>query len=314
MDPQIQLNQEPANSAKYAFFYMLSLVSLIFMAVSVGMIIFQIINKNMIEAVSTMPGCFVPGALKFAISAIIIAAPVYYIASFQINKNLFTGKLSSDSGVRKWLTYFILFISSVVIIGYLISIIYNFLDGELTIKFLLKTLTVLAISGGIFSFYLYDIRRNVVVGSKDKIVSIYFWISLAIVICSFLAGLFFAESPKQARLKRQDAELLRRFNSLKYAIDDYHNEAKKLPSDLEELSAKSAILKKAELTNPVTNKQFDYEILIETKYKICADFQTSNIEEMDSGCNWDSWLDQEWRHDKGYQCIEKEVLKFENER
>ncbi len=32
------------NSAKYAFFYMLSLVALVFVALSTGMIIFQIIN------------------------------------------------------------------------------------------------------------------------------------------------------------------------------------------------------------------------------------------------------------------------------
>ena len=130
-------NQNTNNSPKYAFFYMLSLVALAFMAVSVGIIIFQIINKNIPDAVSSFRSCYNSGALKFAISAIIISAPIYYVLASQINKNLFTGKLSAESGIRKWLSYFILFVSSVVVIGYLIALIYSFLDGELTIKFIL---------------------------------------------------------------------------------------------------------------------------------------------------------------------------------
>jgi uncharacterized membrane-anchored protein len=74
--------------------------------------------------------------------------------------NLKTGELKKDSDVRRWLTYFILFISSVVVIGSLIRILNNFLDGALTINFVLKALTVLSIAALIFGFYFYDIKRK----------------------------------------------------------------------------------------------------------------------------------------------------------
>jgi len=60
-----------------------------------------------------------------------------------------------ESGIRKWLTYFILLVSAVVMIGWLIGTISSFLNGELSLKFILKSLTSILISALIFSFYLY---------------------------------------------------------------------------------------------------------------------------------------------------------------
>ena len=65
-------------NAKFAFYYLLSLVALIFMALSTGMIIFQIINKCIVDVLEINPGMYDSGILKFAISAIIIAAPIFF--------------------------------------------------------------------------------------------------------------------------------------------------------------------------------------------------------------------------------------------
>src|SRR3989338_10138932 len=102
------------NSAKFTFFYLLSLVALGFLAVSVGVIVFQIINKNIADVVESYNMGYSSYALRFAISAIIVSAPIYFLSVWQINKNLFTGMMEKDSPVRRWLTYFILLISSIV--------------------------------------------------------------------------------------------------------------------------------------------------------------------------------------------------------
>ncbi|MDP2736291.1 MAG: DUF5671 domain-containing protein, partial [bacterium] len=128
-------------NAKFAFFYMLSLVALVFTSLSTGMIIFQIINKLIVDDLSLAPGGFSQDALRFAISAIIIAAPIYFILMRLINKNLLSGQMEKESGIRKWLTYFILLVSAVVMIGWFIATIGSFLNGEFTIKFILKSLT-----------------------------------------------------------------------------------------------------------------------------------------------------------------------------
>ncbi len=196
-----------SQNAKFAFFYMLSLVALIFMAVATGTIVFQMINKKIVDVLSYQGG-FNEGALKFAISAIIIAAPIYFITSWFINKNLNVGKLNKDAGVRKWLTYFILFVAAVVMISWLIATIFSFLNGDLTAKFILKTLTAIFIAAAIFSYYLYDIRRAEI-KAKDLIIRIYFFGSLIIVLAALITSFFFISSPTEVRNQKHDTTFLK---------------------------------------------------------------------------------------------------------
>ena len=140
------------NNAKYVFYYLLSLVSLIFTALAVGMIAFGIIDKVVADALVSAAG--VSDNLKFAISALIIAAPLFFVTQWLIIRGLHHGELDKDSAVRRWLTYFILLVSSVTMLGVFIGVINNFLSGEFTAIFILKAVSMLVISGAIFSFFL----------------------------------------------------------------------------------------------------------------------------------------------------------------
>jgi len=296
--------EQQNNSAKFAFFYMLSLVALIFMAMSAGVIIFQIINKNIIDILEQYRGRYSPDQLKFAISALIISAPIFYLTMRQIYKNLFSGALAKDSGVRKWLTYFVLFISSVVMIGWLIATVNSFLDGELTTKFVLKAITAIAIAASIFTFYLYDIKREQVVGKKDKTIQMYFYGSLAVVIAVFAASLFFVESPTETRNRKLDQRILENFNEIDRAVNDYYQDYDKLPKDLDELASEFNYLTDKDLKDPVTKKKYEYKITDDKKYELCAVFRTSNKNEDEA--RYDYYKEQ-WPHDAGYQCLSQKI-------
>jgi len=294
---------EKNNAAKYAFFYMLSLVALIFMALSAGMIIFQIINKNIVDALNQYQGQFSSSILKFAISAILISTPIYYLTTWQIFKNLFSGNLGKDSGIRKWLTYFILFIASVVMLGWLIGTINSFLDGELTTKFILKSITAILISASIFTFYFYDIRRDSV-DKKNRFIQIYFYASLAIVVAIFISSLFVVDSPTETRNKKFDNLILDSFNNIDGAINGYYQENEELPANLNELREEYSYLSEDSLRDPVSKVQFDYRVTADDAYELCATFKTSNKNEnlMEFSYNKDRWS-----HDAGYQCLSQKV-------
>ena len=51
------------------------------------------------------------------------------------------------SKVRRWLTYLTLFASASALIGDVTTLVYNALGGELTIRFVLKVITVGLIAG-----------------------------------------------------------------------------------------------------------------------------------------------------------------------
>jgi hypothetical protein len=293
------------NSAKFAFFYMLSLVALVFMALAGGMIIFQIINKKIVDVLSQYSVSFSPDQLKFAISAIIIAAPIYYLTMRQIFKNLYSGALSKDSGIRKWLTYFILFVASVVMLGWLIAVINNFLDGELTIKFILKAMTAIVIAAAVFTFYFYDIKREETAGKKDKVMRIYFYGSLAAVSAIFIASLFFVESPAETRNRKLDNAILDNFQKVDGALNTYYQDYEKLPADLEELKTEFTYITDKDLENPATKEKFEYKIINENTYELCAAFIISNKDEDVIYGNYD--YKDRWPHEAGYQCLGQKV-------
>jgi len=293
------------NHAKIVFLYLLSLISLGFVAVNLGNLIFQIINKNIIDIVEAFASQYSPGALRFAIAALITATPIYFVSTWQINKNLSKGDLAGDSAVRRWLSYLILLISAIVALGYLIAIIFNFLDGELTLKFGLKALTALIISGTVFSYYLYDIKLENREGGKNKIIKIYFYISLSVIVISLIISFFFVESPAEARRQRHDRAVIEKFQQVDSAVFSYFEEKGKLPVDLENLVEASRFLVTDDLINPVDNKKFDYKIITDKKYAICSTFQTVSQDELDQIQY--GYADKRWSHGAGYQCLEQTV-------
>ncbi|MBI4215241.1 MAG: hypothetical protein HY602_00770 [Parcubacteria group bacterium] len=297
------------SGAPYAFFYLLSLVSLVVTAVSVGSIVFQMINKWIIDVGIPYSGIFQPDSLKMSIAAIIIAAPVYYFTTYKILKSLYDGQLPADSGIRRWLSYFILFISSVIVLGYLIGVLYNFLDGELTLKFFLKALTAILISGSVFGYYLYDVKRKNVVGVKDKVIRILFIYSLVLAIGSLVAAFLLVESPQETRNKRIDQETLSKLQRIENEIMNYFRDNKKLPETLETIK----YLEEDALYHPKTREKFEYHVLTEKQFELCAVFKTASTDEHAKTPYYprpvyDGYGYNQWDHPEGRYCFKREVI------
>ncbi len=312
MDQQNQTTAPPANAAKFAFFYLLSLVALVFMAVSTGMVVFQIINKYVVDTISRYEGAYSDEALKFAISALIISVPIFYAISGIIYKSLFKGELAKNSGVRRWLIYFILLVSSVVMIGWAIGIINGFLNGELTIKFILKTLTALSLAAGIFSFYLYDIKRTEVAGKKDKVIKIYFIVSLVVVLAVFAVSLFVVESPGETRDRKIDEEVIRNFSVIDQCVSEYYKEKKNLPENLGEAIDNCHYAFTPEEEDKIKSGEVEYKKGEDKKYELCAEFITSNKDDLKTEYYANLELKADL-HDKGWQCLERKVYESEVE-
>ena len=287
------------NNAKYAFYYLLSLVALVFTALSVGMVAFGIINKTVADVIINYASS--DGQLKFAISALFIAAPIFYLISFLINKGLRGGELDKDSGIRRWLTYFILLISFLIILGVFISVINNFLSGELSARFVWKAVTVLIISATVFSYYLYDMRREAG-AAKDKIVCAFSWASAAIVLAAFIAAWFFVESPVTARARRLDQALISNIYSLESAVNNFYERKGALPENLEDVEKDGTYLDKRLLSDPENQAPIVYRKVSAQAFELCATFR------LDSSVPGDAnypvvYPGDNKNHRAGYQCL-----------
>jgi hypothetical protein len=140
---------KPYLSAREAFMYLVLFTTLYVSAINLGNLIFQFINRIFPDPSVSLAGFggYTRDAIRWSVSSIIVAFPIFLY-------------VSHASKVRKWLTYITLFIAAGVIIGDLTIVVFNFLGGELTTRFLLKGLTVGTIAGAIFGYYLWDLRQD----------------------------------------------------------------------------------------------------------------------------------------------------------
>lgn len=292
---------ERGSAARHTFYYLLALFTLSFAAIGVGQILFQVVNALLPEAVSTYEGNFDDDTLRFGITAVVIAAPIFYLSTRAINRELANGKLDLHSLVRKWLTYLILFLSSVTIIVDLMVAFYSFLSGELTTKFLLKAAIILGIAALIFFYYLYDIGREKF-EAKDKKIMMYRNGFIGVIIATLVLGFYFNTSPAVVRGQREDNERVNRLSSIHYQIEGYYRETGTMPAALETIKDR---LYSGDIVDPVTEETFGYTVTGENSYQICANFEFSNRERDGN----DYWRDPSWFHDAGEQCFDKTVEK-----
>lgn len=288
------------HSAKYAFYYLLSLAALIFTALSVGIIAFNIIDRLIIDAVNSYRSLN-EGGLRFAISAIFIAAPIFYLTSWAISRGLKKGELDKLSSIRRWLTYFILLVSALIILSVFIGLINNFLAGELSASFALKALAILVISGLVFSFYFYDSRRDIL-SSNGQMLKIFTGASVLLVLVAFVAAWFFVESPRDARARRLDQNIINNIYGLESAVNDYYVRYQELPNSLEEMKEKNIFIDDSLLSDPENKEPIVYQRLDEISFEFCALFRLdSRTDSMRYGpVPYGSGSKD---HEAGYQCL-----------
>ncbi len=293
------------HTAKHAFFYLIAFFTLGFTATAIGQVVFQLINRVIVETTPSYSGDFSEGVLRFATSSLIIAAPIYYYFTRKINIELAAGELEKDSSIRKWLTYIAIFIAAAVAIGDLIFTLNSFLAGEITLKFLLKAATIFAIAGGFGSYYFLDLRRENL--QRDLKMKIFGAIFITIAVAALVTSFTLIDSPKKARELREDSERTNGLRSISYAVTDFYRSNERLPQTLDEL-VDDFKLREEILLDPVSEEKYEFKILGSQKYELCAVFMYSD-EDKNSR---DRFVDPEWTHTAGRQCFEIDISKKED--
>jgi len=103
---------------------------------------------------------FVASSMRWAVSALAVSVPVFLYMSLRTRRDVSRDPLKRNSSVRRWLTYLTLFVGATVIVCDAVTLLYYMLGGELTVRFVLKTLTVAVVSGSIFGYYLWDVKGD----------------------------------------------------------------------------------------------------------------------------------------------------------
>ena len=157
----------PYLSAREAFMYLVLFGTLYASAYNLGSLIFDFINRAFPDPAQTFEGYdqYSRQSIRWSISWLIVAFPVFLYLSWLTERDISRDPIKRASKVRRWLTYLTLFLAACALLGDFTTLVYNMLGGELTVRFVLKVITVAVISGTAFVYYLREIRQDEV-GSR----------------------------------------------------------------------------------------------------------------------------------------------------
>jgi len=148
-------------SAREAFLYLLLFSTLYLSAWHLGSLLFDLVNHAFPDAADPVYRVRSLGqSMRWSVASLVVAFPVFVFLARHIGNDVARDPVKRLSPVRRWLTYLTLFIAAGALIGDLIALVYNVLGGEASLRFLLKVAVVGAIAGGVFGYYLGDLRKE----------------------------------------------------------------------------------------------------------------------------------------------------------
>lgn len=260
---------------KDVFTHLLAIVTLYISAVSFGALIFQYIDRFFPDPLVDLYA-YPSGAIRWAIASLVVVFPVYVWLSWTLRRDEVRNPEKRELKIRKWLLYFTLFAASAVIIGDLIMLIYNFLGGDLSARFVLKILAVLFVALVVFGYYLWNLKSEQMAVSDPRMRWFVFFVA-AVVAAATIGGFFMVGSPFQERMRRFDQRRIEDLQNIQWQVVSYWQRKDKLPENLDQL--RDDISGFVSPRDPETNESYEYRKTDGLSFELCATFLKASAEE-----------------------------------
>ncbi|MDE2001520.1 MAG: hypothetical protein KGI60_03055 [Patescibacteria group bacterium] len=295
---------ENKNLPKDVFTHLLSMIALYMSAGSLIALFFQYINLSFPDPLQPLYYSGVASSMRFGMATLIIVFPIYLAIVHALDREYREFPEKKSLKIRKWLVYFTLFVAAIILITDLVTLVYNFLGGDLTARFVLKVLAFFVVIAPIFAYYLMDIRDRLTSSLKKW----FFWTTATVVLVSVIAGFFTAGSPLKARAYRFDEQRIGDLQNLQSEIiNTYWLQKQSFPPSLDAL--KNDITGFIPPLDPETNTPYEYHVTGNLSFDLCATFSLASDAALSipQPVYYPASQPQNWDHESGRACFSRTI-------
>lgn len=304
------MNDIKKTGPKDVFGNLLAIIGLYVSVVSFGALLFSLINIYFPDILQYEYGRYARNSLRWPLAVLVVVFPLYVWLTSFLRKDLERHPEKKDLKTRKWLLHFTLFATAIVIVVDLVTLVFRFLNGDLTVQFVLKVLAVLFIALAVFTYYLWNIRKDIP-AIKHKIMKWFVRVVVAVGALFIIFGFFVAGSPFAKRLERFDQRRVQNLQTIQYEIINFWQTKEKLPRNLNEL--RDDIRGFVAQRDPQTGEEYGYTVLAERQFELCATFKTANKDisllgkpSVPRGEVYPVY-EESWLHDAGKTCFTRTI-------
>ena len=250
------------------------LATLITSVVSFLNLVFETLNKRLPDVLNSSYqygySTYEYENIRMALATLIIFFPVFLIVSYFWNKIAMKGLGRVDKVMQKWLIYIILFLSALVTVIDLVTLVKYFISGEITNRFIFKVVAILIVALLVGVYYILLLRDNKNYSTKT---SIFLAIAgIALVVFSIFYSFSVMGSPAKQRMLRLDDRRVSDLQNLQYQIINFWQRKEKLPEDLSKLADPLSGNSLPVPPEYEKGEQYEYSIVGPLKFELCATF------------------------------------------
>lgn len=272
MDTQTNITKSRF-SVGFFFLCLGTLITLITSVVAFINLVFETLDKRFPDVLNASYqygySTYEYESIRMALATLIIFFPVFLVVSYFWKKFSRFELGQVDDMFKKWVIYIILFLSSLIIVIDLVTLVRYFISGEITYRFILKVITILVVALVVGFYYISLLREKEGSKSKDMLLA---GVGVVLVVVAISYSFAIIGSPMKQRLLRLDDRRVNDLQNIQQQVINFWQQKEKLPADLKELV--NPLSGYSLPVDPEFEKGNMYEYLPKDKltFELCATF------------------------------------------
>jgi len=148
-------------SARDAFFHLIVFTALYASAISLIYLFFTYIEfafPDPAERASTYAIEAGLSGIRASLATLLVSYPLFLLVWWFLLSEVRASPEKAQGGVRRWLSFLTLFVGAVTIMADVITVVYYLVEGDVTVRFLLKVVALFVITGALFAYLAITLR------------------------------------------------------------------------------------------------------------------------------------------------------------